>query len=247
MPSFPTLSTCGGAATNYPFSRSLVCPVGIAAFSNGKEKRWKRAAPYWKMQTALVGLSDADVTDVLQFFIDNKGRYGTGWDIAIAGKTYANCTFDQDELMFRVDPQSPLRRSCSFVIRQTIKDSGTPTGSGTTYPTFTNGITTQMPYQGGVTFATIHDDMDHGTRYSFYTRSELHKWELNYPAFSESESDDLVNFFLRMHGPLTAFSLTDPNDATVYANCRFSSEELVVRYEDFGRVSVSVTIEEFVP
>lgn len=122
------------------------------------------------------------------------------------------------------------------------------------YPTITGGVLTQRPFVRARTHRTIVNEMPSGKRHAYAWRAAglsglptrpLFRWELSYSVISESEVDTLETFFRARKGRLEAFDFTDPEDSTLYANCRFGMDSLEIRYEGPNHCSTKVIIEEF--
>ena len=95
MPSFPTLHR--GAEAHVGTTRTVKQAVEIVQFADDSEQRWIKSPPLNRFTLVFRYLDGVDVSNIRQFFNDQKGRFGTDWDITINGDLYENMTFDQDD------------------------------------------------------------------------------------------------------------------------------------------------------
>lgn len=240
MPTFPF------ALVTHPVTRTIVCPARINLFENGKEQRHASTPAYYLISVTCEGMKAADAATLQAFFVDAKGQFETDIDITINGVTYDGCSFEQDELIFGIDDRSPELQSAELRLRQTIKQPGS--GSGSSFPALAGGVITQMPFRRGVGFSTEVSQVQDGRKYTRYNiASARRSWELNYASMTESEATALENFFRVKHGPVVAFSFTDPQIGGTFANCRFVNQSLELRHVDYEKVQASVQIQEFIP
>lgn len=235
MPSIPLVR--GAAQAIYPVTRSLVFDTGICYNADGTEQRWKRRAPLVRLQLQYSSLPVADVNALVSFFAGQKGEFSTNASITLGSNTYSDLALESDTSEF-----SETRRGLydvSLTLRQVKNPSFSIPSVSAVFPTITGGVYTQLPYKPRFRSLTTAGDSPSGPRYTFawwgasltgLPTGQLHGWELNYPQLSNTDLGTLETFFTGMQGRLTTFSLTDPENGTVYSNCRFDTDSFTVQH-----------------
>jgi hypothetical protein len=240
-----------GAVCLYPVNRSAFRPTKVTTFMSGREQRFKIAAPYAGFALEYSKIKLADRISLDNFIASTKGPFDSTWQFTMLGTTYGNLGFETDE--FSWEESTPGLYNASLRFRQTISSGAAAAGTGTSYPTFAGGITTQLPFVQNTRYLTARNDLECGIRraYAFYgagltgypTRG-LYGWTLNYSVFTDSEIGTLEGFYALQQGRLGTFSFTDPKDAAVYGKVRFDNDSLEFKYLSPNITSVTVRLVE---
>jgi phage-related protein len=72
----------------------------------------------------------------------------------------------------------------------------------------------------------------------------LLEWVIRLDLLDESELENLELFFESEGGRAGSFSFTDPWDGTVYPNCSFASDDLVLEFQEVARGKTQVVVKE---
>lgn len=113
------------------------------------------------------------------------------------------------------------------------------------YPTFTGGYVVQRPWSYRRVFKNVHNDMPHGYRYSYNLRATaLMEWEIEYPAFSDTDLATLQSFWESQKGPYLNMDFEHPETAVVYTKVRFAMDSLDIRHVGPNHNSVRVLLRE---
>ncbi len=81
-----------------PMVRERRYRTEVVEFLDGSSQRWAGQDGLAAFQLTFANLEGYDVANVLEFFRSMKGRFDATWDLTLAGTTYPNLAFDQDEL-----------------------------------------------------------------------------------------------------------------------------------------------------
>ena len=82
-----------------PLQRDVRHATSITEFLDGSEQAWAERAPLGGFTLALTNIGGYDLSNVLEFFRSQGGRFGV-WDLPLNGTTYNNISFDQDEIQW---------------------------------------------------------------------------------------------------------------------------------------------------
>jgi phage-related protein len=113
------------------------------------------------------------------------------------------------------------------------------------FPALKTGALAQYPSDRTKRFSTL--------RYRFVDGSEqrfpgfgtlLRRWIIRLELLDEGELARLEEFFMEQGGRAGRFSLTDPWDGTVHANCSFESDVMTADYREAGDGRTSVVVKE---
>lgn len=72
----------------------------------------------------------------------------------------------------------------------------------------------------------------------------LRRWAIRLEMLDESELTNLGQFFLSEEGRSGSFAFTDPWDGTVYPNCSFENDILVLEFRGFQDGAAQVVVRE---
>lgn len=72
----------------------------------------------------------------------------------------------------------------------------------------------------------------------------LRRWTIRLSLLDEAELTQLEAFFASQGGQAGTFAFPDPWDGTVYANCSFGDDQLVLQYVGQARGAATVTVKE---
>lgn len=115
-----------------------------------------------------------------------------------------------------------------------------------TYPTLASGETVHLPYERIREFRNVHNDMEHGQRYSFNLRSTpLMRWRIQY-VVSDADLATLETFWNDRAGAYESFEFTDPENATYYPTVRFDQETLEIDHAGPNENRVTVALREVI-
>jgi len=115
---FPTLAA--GQIAQHPITRKRSFGVRVLQFGNDTEQRFVRHAPLSEWNLTYRDLKAADVATLRTFFDSQKGQFDKSWDITIAGVSYQNMTFLQDD--FPPVETKGTRHSLTLRARQVRKN-----------------------------------------------------------------------------------------------------------------------------
>jgi hypothetical protein len=113
------------------------------------------------------------------------------------------------------------------------------------FPALKTGALAQYPSDRTKRFSTL--------RYRFIDGSEqrfpgfgtpLRRWIIRLELLDEGELALLEEFFVEQEGRAGSFSLTDPWDGAVHANCSFESNTITADYREAGDGRASVMVKE---
>lgn len=113
------------------------------------------------------------------------------------------------------------------------------------FPTLKTGAVTQYPSRRSVQFSTVALQFLDGTEQRFRGyRGPLHEWVIQLSQLDQSELQHLQEFFRELDGQAESFAFTDPWDATTYASCSFSKDDMTVVAAGEWNASTALTIQE---
>lgn len=113
------------------------------------------------------------------------------------------------------------------------------------FPTLKTGVVAQYPADRSQAFSTSVYRFIDGLEQRFRTGSSpLKQWTIRFELLDESELSAMEEFFLSQAGRFGSFSFTDPFDGTVYPNCSLGRDSLDLDFSDFGRGTLSLTVQE---
>jgi len=241
----------GGAQCLYPVTRTVQFLTDIATALNASEQRFKRRPPLTIFTLPYKSMSATDTSTMKAFFESQKGEFDSTWSFTLGSTTYAALTFLDSA--FTVQESSPTTYSFTLRARQTKNPGQTAGTAGSAFPALSTGTRAQLPYTQIRRFAALVNDNPIGPRYTytwfagalsgFPTRS-LRGWELSYPALNDADLSTLESHYRNQWGRWATFSFTDPDDATVYANCRYDDDALVITHQQKGVNSLTLKIIE---
>ena len=113
------------------------------------------------------------------------------------------------------------------------------------FPALKTGALAQYPSDRTKQFSTL--------RYRFLDGSEqrfpgfgapLRRWVIRLELLDEGELARLEEFFIEQGGRAGSFSLTDPWDGAVHANCSFESDAMTADYREAGDGRTSIVVKE---
>jgi hypothetical protein len=251
--SLPTVR--GGAAALYPVTRSIEFLTDIAIALNATEQRAKRRPPLIRWNLPYTRVNATDTAAIKAFFESQKGTFDSTWTFTLDGYSYTGLTFEDDVFTVQEDAGTPTYYSFTLRARQVIQQAGAwgVSAPGGAFPAMANGATAMLPYRQTRRFSVLLNDNPNGPRYAyswfagglsgFPTRS-LRGWRLTYPVLSDADRGTIQSHFRSQWGKWSAFSFTDPDDATVYPKCRYDTDALQVVYNEPGRSSMTFDIIE---
>ena len=113
------------------------------------------------------------------------------------------------------------------------------------FPALKTGALAQYPSDQIKRFSTL--------RYRFVDGSEqrfpgfgapLRRWVIRLELLDEGELARLEEFFMEQGGRTGSFSLTDPWDGIVHANCSFENDVMTADYRESGDGRTSIVVKE---
>jgi phage-related protein len=113
------------------------------------------------------------------------------------------------------------------------------------FPVLKTGALAQYPSDRTKRFSTL--------RYRFLDGSEqrfpgfgapLRRWVIRLELLDEGELARLEEFFMEQGGRAGVFSLTDPWDGAVHANCSFENDVMTADYREAGDGRTSIVVKE---
>ncbi len=248
MPGFLPAIRGSSQSTLYPVTMVISFDTHIGYNQAGSEQRWKRRAPLFRFQLKFSSLLAADKTAETTFF-DNQAGMFDSFALSLAGTTYGNLVLDQDELAFA--QRENLLFDTELVLHQTQNRQYPANAPLAAFPTLANGLTAELPFIQRRRWLTSKTDQASGTRYAYkwygaglqmFPATALLAWDLQFPVLKDADATTLINAFVGWDGMAASFSFTDPISNTTYANCRMGSDELTVKYLDFNRTSIAMTV-----
>lgn len=242
--SFPTLSF--GATAMYPLTLRVSCITRVLKAANSTEQRFAVRPAMATLEVSLVNASATDKASVDSFFDTQKGAFDSSWDITVDGKTYTSARFMDDELSW--EESKPTRWTTRLTIRAFYPAVVSPPS---TLPSLSTGAVTQLPWSKSRQYETNFEDMESGPRHAVAMRAggltnfptdPQRTWSVKWPAATETEVENLIQFFVGKHGRLGSFSFTDPDTSVTYTGCRFDSDDLEVQYLEPQRCSAAFAV-----
>ena len=113
------------------------------------------------------------------------------------------------------------------------------------FPALKTGALAQYPSDRTKRFSTLQFRFIDGSEQRFPGfGTPLRRWIIRLELLDEGELALLEAFFLERGGRAGSFSLTDPWDGAVYANCSFESDALMAEYRDAGDGRTFVVVKE---
>ena len=113
------------------------------------------------------------------------------------------------------------------------------------FPTLKTGAVTQYPSRRSVQFSTVALQFLDGTEQRFRGyQAPLHEWVIQLSQLDQSELQLLQEFFRDLDGQANNFTFTDPWDATTYASCSFSKDQMEAVLAGEWNASTVLTIQE---
>lgn len=242
-----------GAVALYPVNRSAYRPVNVTTFMSGKEQRYKSASAYAGFQLDYSQINATDRTSLDNFVASTKGSFDSTWQFVLGSATYGSLAFETDSFDWTEAANFPGLYNASLRFRQTISSGAAAAGTGTSYPTFAGGITTQLPFIQNTRYLTAKNNLECGIQHAYafygagltgYPTRGLYGWTLNYSVFTDAEIVTLEAFFALQQGRLGTFSFTDPKDGTTYTKVRFDQDSLEIKYQSPNIAQVQVKLAE---
>jgi hypothetical protein len=171
------------------------------------------------------------------------------------GLYYPNLMFMDQQFPATEEDATPLTYSFSLKIRQAPGQAFVSGAAGAAFPTLANGTTTQFPYIRTQRYSVLLTDNPHvGVRYSWtwwngslsgFPSSSLRGWQLHGPSLIDADLLTWENHFRANWGRYGTFSLTDPDDSTVHANCRYDLDQMEIQHLSPNVNSTVLRIMEF--
>ncbi|MGE5647839.1 MAG: DUF2460 domain-containing protein [Acidobacteriota bacterium] len=113
------------------------------------------------------------------------------------------------------------------------------------FPRLKTGAVAQYPAGRSAAYSTDEFRFLDGSRQTYRQRGRAaRRWVIELALLDDTEMSELCDFFQSQQGRFGTFSFTDPWDGTVYPNCSFGDDELLLQLSDEGRGSLRVVIEE---
>lgn len=247
----PTIRS--GAIALYPLTRSALRPVRVIQFMNGKEQRFKVAAPYAGFGLTYSDITATDRTTLDAFIASTKGSFDNTWQFTLGSPTYGGLAFETDTFEWTESQNRPNFYNAQIRFRQTVSSGAASAGTGTSYPTFAGGITTQLPFVQSTRYLTAKNNLECGVQHAYafygagltgYPTRGLYGWTLNYSVFTDAELTTLEAFYALQNGRYGTFGFTDPKDAAVYTKVRFDNDSLEFKYTSPNVTTVTVKLVE---
>jgi hypothetical protein len=235
----------------YPFTRIVSCNTLVTTFMNGSEQRFVSQVPLTHFVLPMSFLSDTDRTNYLSWISGVKGQFAQNITLTLGTTTYSNLTWMDDSLDLTSKMSSGYYDQ-QIVLRQVQNGSYTvPSGTFTSYPTFSWGGSVQLPFEQLSNYMTGVVDQPSGPRYAYswygagltnFPTGFLRTWKLSYPLLSDADVATLENFFRGCQGRYLSFSFTDPVDSTTYTHVRFNQDDLQIKYLTKNQSTTEVTL-----
>ncbi len=162
-----------------------------------------------------------------------------------------------EDMDFQAVESSPNPNLYAFSLkaRQTKNPGCTAAASGGAFPTFSAGVSAQLPYTLIRRYSVlISDNAISGTRYAWtwfggglsgFPTGSLHGWQLSFPMLPDVDLRLLEDHVRAQWGSYASFPFVDPETSTSYPHCRYSDDTFEVKHEQFNQNSVTVRIQEF--
>ncbi len=229
--SFPTLKS--GNTVFYPLVEGHSFGTGVHRFLDDSEQRWRNRLSLRRFVLTCNDINAYDVSSIRTFFRSQAGQFDNGWDITIGGVTYSNMAFDQDN--FPIVENKRNRMGLTFQVVQTKSSNPTIPTAYTYFPQIlSQGVTTSLPYETGLSYRTVFEDMENGKRYSYKWRTNpLGQFTVNLPLMTGAEVAKLRDFIYACEGRLREFIFLDPGGNLVNYSDDFS-------HASWGNTAVTV-------
>ena len=115
MAAFPILKT--GAVAQYPLRRIVTYATEVVQFVDGSEQRFRQyKAGLRKWVIRLDALDETEAAEIALFFEANDANTRFGFTDPADGKTYSNCSIDQDDFELSLD--TAMRAGVELIIRE---------------------------------------------------------------------------------------------------------------------------------
>jgi hypothetical protein len=173
----------------------------------------------------------------------------TRWGVYLPNLTFLDANFEATE-----NPGSPTTYSFSLHARQTKTPAVASGSPGGTFPTFTGGFTSQLPYVQQRRFSVLLNDAVSGLRRSYtwfgggltgFPTAGLHGWTVNASALADSLLPTWETFFRNQWGRKEQFTFTDLDTAVSYPNCRLDQDELAIQHQGPNNSALMMKVMEF--
>lgn len=113
------------------------------------------------------------------------------------------------------------------------------------FPSLKTGAVAQYPSDRMPRFSTQVCRFLDGSEQRFTGFSApLHRWAIRLEMLDESELTNLEQLFLSEEGRAGSFAFTDPWDGTVYPNCSFENDILMLEFRGPQDGAVQVVVRE---
>lgn len=252
----------GAVQALYPVTRRVEFLTDIAVHLNGTEQRFKRRPPLTRFVLPYTRINFADTLAIQTFFEAQRGTAFSDWSFTLGSTTYNGLTFEDDTFTKREDAGMQTTYSFTLRARQTQNPGVIAGDAGAAFPKLSSGLRAMLPYTQTRRFAVLLNDNPLGPRYSWafyggglgpslvqpniapFPTGALHAWELNYPVITDADLATIETHFRNQWGAWGLFSLTDPDDGTVYPRCRYDMDQLVVSHNGPNQSSVTLRIQE---
>jgi hypothetical protein len=243
MSTFPI--TRGTSQALYPFTRTLSFLTDVHQFNDGSQQRSviRPNGPICSFDLQYSAFAQSDKDAIKTAILAAKGQQATTISISLGGVTYANLSLESD--VFEAVERKPTQYEMSIKFRGTAAQSLTAAGSGSTFPTFSYGTTSQLPYSQGHRFSTQAKGGESGDKYTYaFWSTALKQWTLEFPIMADADVTILEQHFLWAQGRFQAFTFVDPDDATSNALVHYASDDLAIIYNSPNSASVRVALEQ---
>lgn len=228
----------GGFQALCPVTRSVEFLTDIAIGVNATEQRFKRRPPLTRFVLPYTRVNATETAAFKAFFESQKGSFDSTWSFTLGATNYTHLTFEDDAFSVREEFATPMLYAFTLRARQAQNAGQTAGSPNAAFPTMANGKRAQLPYVQARRFAVLLNDNPIGPRYSytwfaagltgFPTRS-LRGWQLTYPNLTDADLATFEAHFRNNWGKWGGpWSFTDPDDAAVYAKCRYDNDQLAI-------------------
>jgi len=113
------------------------------------------------------------------------------------------------------------------------------------FPALKTGAVAQYPSDRTLRFSTLRFRFVDGSEQRFPRfGTPLRRWVIRLELPDEGELALLEAFFLEQGGRAGRFSLLDPWDGVVHANCSFESDAMMAEYREAGDGRALVVVKE---
>lgn len=114
-----------------------------------------------------------------------------------------------------------------------------------TFPRLKTQAIAQYPAGRSVSYGTDVLRFLDGSEQKYRQRgAPVRRWVIELELLDDTELADIAEFFQSQQGRFGTFSFEDPWDGTMYPNCSFASDELLMQLAAEGRGAVSLVIQE---